>query len=65
MVVLWEETGASFKTDMTSLTTPENTMTYHNALFLSPQDFAQTLFLLVPFNSHVKIRPSKNLSEPL
>ena len=26
------------------LTTPENTITYHNALFLSPQNFAQALF---------------------
>ena len=26
------------------LTTPENTITYHNALCLSPQNFAQALF---------------------
>ena len=26
------------------LTTPENTITYHNALRLSPQNFAQVLF---------------------
>ena len=26
------------------LTTPENTLTYHNVLCLSPQNFAQALF---------------------
>ena len=29
---------------MLQLTTPENTITYHNVLCLSPQNFAQALF---------------------
>ena len=32
--------GEAVDADLTVLTTPENTITYHNALCLSPQNFA-------------------------
>jgi len=41
------------------LTTPENTITYHNALRLSPQNFAQALFSVSSwghFNSQEKLK---------
>ena len=42
------------------LTTPENTITYHNALCLSPQNFAQALFSASfswgHFNSQEKLK---------
>ena len=41
------------------LTTPENTITYHNALCLSPQNFAEALFSVSPgaiSNSQEKLK---------